>query len=94
MMSGVALRLDDETDALRRSVRSVCTAATLIGGVGWARIAAAAAAAADDGCMLMNAVAAACAALGLAVEALKTWVGLRSTASVSARIEDGWQQEM
>lgn len=81
LISGVPLR-EDETDALRRrGVRSGCTAETSTGGVGWARRAAAAAAAeswfVDGWRELMNAAAAACVALGFAVDTLRTLLGLR-----------------
>lgn len=64
--------LDDATDALRRSVRFVCTSATRVGVIGLARRAAAAAAAesvALDSWRLKTA-AAAVAALGSAVDAV------------------------
>jgi hypothetical protein len=73
-------------DALRRRVRFVCTSATLVGVVGRARRAAAAAAAESDdeafGSWRLKTAAAAVAALGSAVAAVRgCWKGV-STSSL------------
>lgn len=72
--SGVLLPADDDCDELLRCVRLVCTSATLVGVMGLALRAAAAAAALKDllaGEWRAKAEAAADAALGFAVEALR-----------------------
>lgn len=69
----------DETDVERRMVRFVWTSATFVGVVGRARRAAAAAADERDGddSRRLNAEAAAVAALGFAVAALRGWAKTR-----------------
>ena len=73
-VSGVLRPADDDCDALLRSVRFVCSSATLVGVLGRALRAAAAAAALREALpdeRRLKADAAAVAAFGLAVEALK-----------------------